>query len=216
MDSDEITDRVAWLARRFGVAAPLVVLGTVPEYSTAAVLRWGTASPARTLPVPSGSERGSSAGARIPTLTIEPARLRRLAPAVRDGTLAFPLAGLALDQPGRSQRRVLVMGLAGAAICVAAYLWSSLALVELIAVALPAFIVVALTVELFAARRFTYQADRRVAELLGTPTMIATLEHLREHPPNVTGWRAMLARAAPSPARRLARLRRGTPGRSRR
>ncbi len=197
----EILGQARDLAGRLGIGMPDVVIGSAP-WSAGAVLRLGGsagAGGAGSAPLlPSGSQ---------PVLTVDPPRLAGLPGEVWPVALAHPLAQLALGQPRRRKRRTTWAALLTAVLAVAAVValsWPPPAGAWAAAVALA--VAVSVLTDLVTIRSFLYEADRKVAEVLGTDKTTAFLRHLQALSPAVPGWAGVAARALPSPAHRASRL----------
>jgi hypothetical protein len=196
---EELRGWVTDLAGRLGTTAPHLAIGNVPAWSLGAVLTLESAAG------PGGRRPPLRPGGPLPVLTVDPGRLAGLPAPVARASLAHPMAQIALDQPRRRKNRTTL----------AAILVGVLAIVAVVALSwpLPAWagavvlaVAAAVLVDLLTVRSFLYEADRRVADALGAAAAAAFLDYLRAHPPEVTGWAAIAARALPSPARRASKL----------
>ena len=197
----EILGQTRDLAGRLGVGVPDVVVGSAPG-SAGAVLRLSGSAGAGG----AGSAPLLPAGPR-PVLTVDPPRLAGLPGEVWPVALAHPLAQLALGQPRRRKRRTTWAALLTAVLAVAAVValsWPPPAWAWGAAVALA--VAASVMTDLVTIRSFLYEADRKVAGVLGADKAIAFLRHLQAHSPPVPGWAGVAARALPSPARRASRL----------
>jgi hypothetical protein len=201
---DEIRGQVRDLAGRLGIAGPDVVIATV-------------SSPACAVLTASGRRQASLVpGGAPPVLTVDSSCLAMLPGSARRAALAHPLAQLALDQPRRRKRRTnLAAALSAVAVLAvaSALSWPLPAWTAAIALA----VAVATVVDVATIRAFLYEADHRVAGIVGAEGLTALLDHLQAHQPALGGWPGFASRMLPPPGRRAIRLsrrpRRGCPAR---
>jgi hypothetical protein len=191
---EELSGWVTDLAGRLGTTAPRLAIGDVPAWSLGAVL---------------SLEPAAGPGGRgfppLPVLTVDPGRLASLPAQVARASLAHPMAQIALGQPRRRKNRTTLAAILVAVLAIVAVValsWPLTAWAGAVVLAVAA----AVLVDLLTVRSFLYEADRRVTDALGMATAAAFLDYLRAHPPQVTGWAAVAARALPSPTRRARKL----------
>jgi hypothetical protein len=205
----DIRGRVADLAGRLGIAVPDIAAGNLPAWSAGVVLTL------RADPMAGLLRAGRPApfllpGAPLLVLSVDPARLAGLPGDVQQAMLAHPLAQLALDQPRRRKKRVTLAAVLASGSAIAALealswppllAWAGMAALGVLA---------AVLADLAAIRGFLYEADRRVADVVGPAAARTLLDHLqhpvRARPAGLRGWAGVAARALPSPARRARRL----------
>jgi hypothetical protein len=189
-----IRGRVAEMTSALGVDMPVVALGKAP--SGGAQLR---------------TDRGVNVGGRpIAMLTVD-ADLPSLEPSAQDGLLAWPLVAVALDQPTRRQRRNRKVALVGAMALIVAMapLRQPVSPPWALVIDAPCLGLLVGLADLAWVRASIFETDRKIAEVFGTSVILAALRHIEARPPEVSGWRALLIRALPSPPKRLSRLKVG-------